>query len=180
MAAHAWDQQWVSVATEIRKDFLAVGRVVRESSLLLCAMDLIDIATNVCPSGRHLMPSVEVLPCLGFPGGRLFGFYMFAFASDWHSKQLLQQTELEGPTAEQWDQHLTRQTYPFYSFVGNRLYAMSRSFDHQMMFRTILAEGKGLSKQGRIIFSRLGYILAETTYRRRMEKELNEQEELLR
>lgn len=103
-----------------------------------------------------------------------------AFGGVAAAERLEKQVEETGPTLQQWEDHIENEKINFYCFIGNRLFGLGRSFDLQMLFRNVVAEAKGLSKEGRIIFSKLGYFISDTTYRRRTAEYLDQQAQRLR
>ena len=95
-------------------------------------------------------------------------------------KSFKAQVKALGPSDEEWKMHLEKEMINFYNFMSCAMYMMSTAFDKQMSFRNVLAEAKGLSKVGRILFGKLGAVLSDTSYKRLTALHLDTQDAALR
>ena len=82
-------------------------------------------------------------------------------------------------TRDEVDSYLPSERIAFYSYLSNTLYHIGSSCDTQILYRNIVTEARGLSKSGRHLLARLGFI-PETTYQRRIKQILTSHEELIR
>ena len=67
-----------------------------------------------------------------------------------------------------WATLLAKEKLGFYNFIITSIFGICRKADYQMTLRNVLAESKGLSKAGRILFSKLGCLLSERTFQRKL------------
>jgi len=105
-----------------------------------------------------------VLP--GSPGGRLFQVFILAFGGKTSYRQGCTAWNQNNPSI--WAVLLAKEKLGFYNFVITSIFGMGRRADQQMTLRNVLAESTGLSKTGRILFSKLGCMLSERTFQRRL------------
>jgi hypothetical protein len=102
----------------------------------------------------------------GLPGGRLFQYFVLGFSNPVTRRDYTRAAD--NTSHDLWFRLLASQRLPFYNFLIQSLFHMGRSVDSQIMVRNSVAEMKGLSKVGRVLFSRLGMLLSERTYQRRL------------
>jgi hypothetical protein len=148
----------------------------RLCALLTLVLLFLRSYSDLHVSGFHFFP----LLLSGNWGGRPFIAYLATFSGPTTYKRLQSQLKRGGPSREELDEHLHHERIPFYNYLSNAIFHIGRSFDTQFLYRNMLAESRGLSKSGRDTFSKLGYMLSETTYRRRIEAILEHHEQLLR
>ena len=98
--------------------------------------------------------------------GRLFYYFVVAFANQKTQRTFSNAGDKEDATM--WFYLLDSQRIPFYNFLINSIFNMSRFADKQVLMRNTVAEARGLSKAGRMIFAKVGMMLSERTYQRRM------------
>jgi len=82
-------------------------------------------------------------------------------------------------TRDDLDDYLQRERIAFFNYLSNALHNLG-GFETQMLYRNLVAESRGLSKSGRHLLSRLGYLVPETTYQRRVKLIIDSHDELIR
>jgi len=103
---------------------------------------------------------------LGLPGGKLFQLWVHGFGSNSSQMDLRRAADKTDRTL--WYVMLQQNRLPFYNFLVSNLLQLGRFVDNQVMARNLVAELRGLSKVGRTLFSKLGILLSERTYQRRL------------
>ena len=78
------------------------------------------------------------------------------------------QDALEHKKDADYNDLIAAQTLPFYNFLLTTLFNLNRSVDAQILLRNVIADFKGMSKSGRIMFSKMGLLLSERTFQRRL------------
>ena len=108
----------------------------------------------------------------GTPGGRIFQFYLMVFAP--RTTYDRAKKAIKDKDDNLFNALLVSSKLPFYNFLLASLFNLNRSADKQLLLRNLLADSKGMSKTGRVLFSKLGLLLSERTFQRR----LNDMDEL--
>ena len=117
---------------------------------------------------------------LGNWGGRPFLAFLALFSSPRVFSVFQKHVARRTVSCELTDDLLHKERLPFYNYLSNSLHQLGSYFETQIMFRNVLAESRGLSKRGRHLMSRLGFLLPETTYQRRLTKLLQVHDRSLR
>jgi hypothetical protein len=117
---------------------------------------------------------------LGNWGGRPFLAYLAMFSCARVFKQFEKACKNASLDVIIVDELLYQERVNFYTYLSNALFQIGPYFETQILFRNMMAESRGLSKKGRHIMSRLGCLLPETTYQRRVTKMLEAHDEAVR
>ena len=170
---------------DIRTDLCSVGRVVLPVTTMLSVDELIYTCTLTCPSVLGSLSHLWffcLLCQLGNWGGRPFPalFALFALFSCPRVFSVFQKHVTRRTVSCELIDDLLHKERLLYNYLSNSLHQLGSYFETQIMFRNVLAESRGLSKSGRHLMSRLGFLLPETTYQRRLTKLLQVHDRSLR